>query len=93
MATFLGGINGTSSSNKLTAGTKRNQANLNKAIYWGMKYNEINDLRDRAYDSGDEKAYRKYDRMASNAFDKHLDYMSELPKKEQARVERFVFTF
>jgi hypothetical protein len=91
MATFLGGINGTSSSNKLTAITKKNQTNVNKAIYWGMKYNEINDMRDRADDSGDMKAYRKFDRMAANAFDKHLEFMDSLPKGEQARVERFVF--
>ena len=91
MATFLGGINGTSSSNKLTAKSKKNQTIINKAIYWGMKYNEVNDMRDRADDAGDMKSYVKFDRMAANAFDKHLEFMSELPKTEQARVERFVF--
>ena len=40
-----------------------------------------------------EKLYRKYDRMASDAFNKHLEYMSEIPKREQAKVEKFVFTF
>ena len=91
MATFLGGINGTSSSNKLTAKSKKNQTIINKAIYCGMKYNEVNDMRDRADDAGDMKSYVKFDRMAANAFDKHLEFMDSLPKGEQARVERFVF--
>jgi hypothetical protein len=91
MAIFLGGINGTGSANKLTAITKANQTYVNKAVYWGMKYNELNDDRDRADDAGDMKSYVKFDRMAANAFDKHLEYMSELPKREQAKVEKFVF--
>ena len=93
MSIFLGGINGTSNSGKLTAITRANQNNVNKAVYWGQKYNQLNDERDRADDAGDMKSYVKLDRMAANAFDKHLEYMSELPKREQAKVERFVFTF
>jgi len=93
MAIFLGGINGTSTSGKLTAITRANQSTVNKAVYWGQKYNQLNDERDRADDAGDMKSYVKLDRMAANAFDKHLEYMSELPKREQAKVEKFVFTF
>ncbi len=89
MAVFIGAVRG--SSNKLTATTKKNQSNLNKAIQWGMKYNQLNDMRGRASDMGDERAYRKLDRQCETAFDKHLEYMVELPKKEQARVEKFVF--
>jgi hypothetical protein len=88
MAVFIGAIKG---SNPLTAKTKKNQANLNKAIYWGVEYDKINDLRDRADDSGDEKAYRKYNRMAENAFEKYLGYISQLPKVEQKRVEKFIY--
>jgi hypothetical protein len=93
MNTFLGGIFGTSKPKTLTALTKKNQTNVNKAVYWGFRYNELNDLRDDADGQGDDKLYKKYDRMASDAFNKHLDYMSELPKREQVRVEKFVFTF
>jgi hypothetical protein len=89
MAVFIGAVKG--SSNRLTATSRKNQANLNKAIYWGMRYNELNDMRDRASDMGDERAYRKLDRQCEVAFDKHLDFMGELPKKEQARVEKLVF--
>lgn len=93
MNTFLGGIFGTAKPKTLTALTKKNQSNVNKAVSWGQKYNELNDARDRANDMGDEKLYRKLDRQAEAAFNKHLDYMSELPKREQVRVEKFVFTF
>jgi hypothetical protein len=93
MNTFLGGIFGTSKPKTLTALTKKNQTNVNKAVYWGFRYNELNDLRDDADGQGDDKLYKKYDRMASDAFNKHLDYMSELPKREQVRVEKLVFTF
>ena len=91
MNTFLGAINASGTSPKLTAASKRNQTNLNKAIYWGMKYNQVNDLRDVADNNGDMKAYRKYDRMAENAFDKYLEYLDSLPKTERNRVERLVF--
>ena len=90
MNTFLGGIFGTEKP-KLTAASKKNQTNVNKAIYWGIKYNEINDERNAADDAGDMKSYVKFDRMAANAFDKHLDYMSELPKSEQKRIEKLLF--
>ena len=93
MNTFLGGIFGTSTEGKLTAITRANQNNVNKAVYWGQKYNVLNDLRDDADGQGNDKLYKKYDRMASDAFNKHLEYMSELPKREQAKVEKFVFTF
>lgn len=93
MNTFLGGIFGTSTEGKLTAITKRNQSNVNKAVYFGQQYNVTSDARDRAYDNGNDKLGRQLDRKAENAFNKHLDYMSELPKREQARVEKFVFTF
>jgi hypothetical protein len=93
MNTFLGGINGTSTEGKLTAITRANQSNVNKAVYWGQKYNVTSDARDRAYDNDNEKLGRQLDRQAEAAFNKHLDYMSELPKREQAKVEKFVFTF
>jgi hypothetical protein len=66
MSIFLGGINGTSNSGKLTAITRANQNNVNKAVYWGQKYNQLNDERDRADDAGDMKSYVKLDRMAAN---------------------------
>ena len=93
MNTFLGGISGTSTEGKLTAITRANQNNVNKAVYWGQKYNVLNDARDRAYDNGNDKLYKQLDRQCEAAFNKHLDYMSELPKREQAKVEKFVFTF
>jgi hypothetical protein len=77
--------------NKLTAKTKKNQTNLNKAVFHGMRYIVLNDLRDDADGQGDEKLVRKYDRMCAESFDKHLDYMNELPQYEQKRVELFLY--
>jgi hypothetical protein len=77
--------------NKLTAITKKNQSNVNKAVFHGMRYIVLNDLRDDADNMGDDKLYKKYDRMCANSFDRHLDYMNELPKREQKRVELFLY--
>jgi hypothetical protein len=77
--------------NKLTAITKKNQTNVNKAVFHGMRYIVLNDLRDDADNQGDEKLVRKYDRMCATSFDRHLDYMDQLPKREQKQVELFLY--
>ena len=68
--------------------TKKNQVTVNRAINWLIKYNTSNDLRDLAYNEYDTKAYRKYDRVCEKAFDKYLEYMEELPKREQKQIEK-----
>lgn len=88
MAVFIGGIG---SSNTMMAKKKQNQTNFKKAIYHGMRYNEIVNLAFRAGDMGDEKLQRKLERQQEMAFDKHLEFMNQLPKYEQARVEKIVF--
>lgn len=85
MAVLLGAVN------PLNAKSKKNQSNLNKAILWGRKYNTLNDQRDIADGNGDERLYRKLNRQCEVAFDKHLEYLHELPKSEQKRVEKLVF--
>jgi hypothetical protein len=60
MATFIGGISGTGEIKKA------------KRIALGEKINKLNDMKDKAFDKGDMKAYRKLDRMAVVAFDKWL---------------------
>ena len=61
MNTFLGGIFGISESKK------------SKRIALAEKYNKLNDMRDKAFNSGDMKAYRKLDKMAVIAFEKWIN--------------------
>ena len=84
----LGGIIGTK---ELTAKTKVNQSNLNKAIYWGRKYNAVVDAQQRADDAGNEKEARRLSRLEENVYDKYVNYRDELPKYEQAKVEKLIF--
>ena len=90
MATFLGGINGTSSSNKLTALNKKNQSNVNKAVELYVKFNKQKEFRDEERQKGNEGLSRRYDRMAMNTLDEHISYMYKLPERERRRVSKFI---
>jgi hypothetical protein len=70
----------------LIAKNKKNQSTMNKCIKALAKYYALNDLRDQADGEGDERAYKRYDRMCAVAFDKHIDYRDQLPKYEQERI-------
>jgi len=89
MAVFIGGLSGLK--NTIPAKSKQNQRNLTQAIFHGMRYNELVNLSQEAENNGDDKLQRKYERMQSAAFDKHLEALYELPKYEQKRVEKIVF--
>ncbi len=67
---------------------KRNQAMVNRAVKWLEKHNEANDQRDIADGNGDEKAYRKYDRLCEKTWDKYEECISELPKREVNQIEK-----
>lgn len=75
----------------MKATNKKNQSNINKALYYGKAYNELNTLRDQASDNDDTKLFNKYDRQCENIFDKYIDYLNELPKYEQKKVELIIF--
>lgn len=72
----------------ITAITKKHQSMVNRACQWLIKYNEANDQRDLADNNGDEKMYRKYDRLCEKSWDKYEDYTSELPSREVAQIEK-----
>ena len=72
----------------LIAKNKKNQSTMNKCIKALYKYYALNDLRDQADGEGDDKSYRKYDRMCIDTFDKYIDYRSALPMYEQKRIEK-----
>ena len=67
---------------------KRNQALVNRAVKWLEKHNEANDQRDIADGNGDDKAYRKYDKLCEKTWDKYEECISELPKREVNQIEK-----
>jgi len=66
----------------------KNQSKVNKAVNALLRYYELNNLRDNADGEGNERAYKKYNRMCEQAFDKYLNYLTDLPKREQANIEK-----
>jgi len=72
----------------LQAINKKHQTKVNRAVYWITKYSHLNNLRDIADGNGEEKEYKKYDRLCARSFDKYLDYLYELPKREQKQIEK-----
>jgi hypothetical protein len=66
----------------------KNKVLFNKVIKALDNYNMLNYLRDTAYNEGDDKEYKKLDKICLNAFDKYLDLLNELPKYEQTRIEK-----
>lgn len=65
----------------------KHQKAVNKAVKALTTYNAYNDLRDKADGEGDDKSFRKYDRLCESSFDKYLDIVSELPQRERANIE------
>lgn len=67
--------------------TVKNKVLFNKVVKALNSYNLLNNLRDEAYNNGDDKEFKKLDNKCLNAFDKYLDLLNELPKYEQKRIE------
>jgi hypothetical protein len=66
------------------------QGLVNRCIKALERYDSLNDLRNIACDNDNERDVRKYDRLCEQAFDKHLTYLSELPKREQEQIEKIL---
>jgi hypothetical protein len=75
----------------ITALNKKHQSKVNKAYKYLAKYDQNNTLRDHAEGDEDEKAFKKYDRICIDAFDKYLDALAELPKREADRIEKIYY--
>ena len=84
---------GSVKADSFTSISKKHKANATKALYWGTRYNKSTDLKNEAEGKGLNNAANKFDREAEEAFNKHLEFMSLLPKKDQAIVEKSVFRF
>lgn len=68
--------------------TVKNKVLFNKVVKALNNYNLLNNLRDEAYNNGDDKEFKKLDNKCLNAFDKYLELLNELPKYEQTRIEK-----
>jgi hypothetical protein len=65
----------------------KNSKLFNKVLKSLVKYNELNNLRDKANDEGNDKEFNKLDKKCEIAFSNYLELLQELPKYEQKRIE------
>jgi hypothetical protein len=68
--------------------TVKNKVLFNKVIKALNNYNMLNNLRDLAYNEGEDKEFKKLDNKCTIAFDKYLELLNKLPKYEQTRIEK-----
>lgn len=73
---------------QIIAVNKKHQSSVNKAIKLLTKYNELNDKRNLADDTDDQKLYRSLNKQCETMFDRYLDVRNELPKREIAQIEK-----
>jgi len=78
---------------KVTSITQKNQSLVNKAVKWLNKYDEYNTQRDFISDNlecdeDDSKEWRQINKKCEVSFDNYLDYLWDLPKREQNNIEK-----
>lgn len=69
---------------------QKNQKLVLKALKYNNLYDINNDLRDKANDDGDDKLYKKYDRLCQKYFDIFVETIDELPLYETKRIQKFL---
>ena len=72
----------------ITAVNKKHQKQVNKAVKCLIAYNQLNDLRNLAYDDCNEKLTEKLDNKCAIAWDKYYDAKFDLPKREVDQIEK-----
>jgi len=79
--------------NLVTAINKKHQSAVNRAVKALVRYNVLNDLRDKASDSEgeDSREFNMRDRQCAAAYDKYLDIIDLLPKREVTKLENQIF--
>ena len=65
---------------------KKHQTRVNKACQWLAKHNEFDRQRNEADGLGDNLGWTKANRNCERTFDKFLEYIEELPKREADRI-------
>jgi len=78
---------------KVTSITPKNQSLVNKAVNWLNKYDAYNTQRDLISDNlecdeDDSKEWRQINKKCEVSFDNYLDYLWDLPKREQNNIEK-----
>ena len=78
---------------KVTSITQKNQSLVNKAVNWLNKHDAYNTQRDFISDNlecdeDDSKEWRQINRKCEVSFDKYLNYLEELPKREQNNIDK-----
>ena len=66
------------------------QTKVNCAVNWLIKYNHFNDLRNFAEDNDQGFKIKQYERECQKTFDKYLDIVNELPKREKQQIEKSI---
>ena len=74
----------------ITAVNKKHQKQVNKAVKCLLAYNNLNDLRNLAYDECDDKLTERFDRKCELAWDKYYDARFDLPKREVDQIEKSI---
>jgi hypothetical protein len=74
----------------IIAKNPKNQVKVNKAVNWLVKHNAYNDERNQVSDNLGEdcKEWRRINKKCEDSFDKYLEYLEELPKREQAQITK-----
>jgi hypothetical protein len=65
----------------------KNQVIVNRCVKALARYELLNDLRNAAEDSENERDYRKYNRLCEKVWDRYLNYLYSLPKNQQKAIE------
>tara|TARA_B100001059_G_C17556557_1_gene437930 strand:+ start:39 stop:290 length:252 start_codon:yes stop_codon:yes gene_type:complete len=78
---------------KIKSITPKNQTLVNKAVNWLIKHNEYNTQRDFISDNleceeWESKEWKQINKKCENSFDKYLEYLNELPRREQQKIEK-----
>tara|TARA_R100001530_G_scaffold59567_1_gene43160 strand:+ start:452 stop:676 length:225 start_codon:yes stop_codon:yes gene_type:complete len=65
----------------------KNQKLVNKSIKWLLKYNDYNTQRNICDSNGDEKGWNKLNKKCESSYDKYLESLEVLPKREIQNIE------
>jgi hypothetical protein len=76
---------------QIIAINKKHQSKVNKASKWILKYNALNDLRDKADNNGEILEVRRLSRKCAGAFDSYLEIVNELPLREKAQIDKIFY--
>lgn len=64
------------------------QSKVNRAIKYLLQYNQLNDARNKADGNEDQKLVDKLDKQCNTVFNKYLEIVLELPKREMINIEK-----